>query len=93
MCGQEGCGQEERAGQPARIWIDAGKQRFGSFTELNAWLGARCRAQPTSLASRRPKPQARAGGDGEQAGCTAQQSDAAETEHRHLGAPALSWAR
>ena len=27
-----------------RIWIDAGKLRFGSFTELNAWLGMRCRA-------------------------------------------------
>jgi len=27
-----------------RIWVDAGKQRFGSFTELNAWLGQRCRA-------------------------------------------------
>jgi len=27
-----------------RIWIDAGKQRFGSFVELNVWLGARCRA-------------------------------------------------
>ena len=27
-----------------RIWIEAGKQRFGSFAELNAWLGARCRA-------------------------------------------------
>jgi transposase len=27
-----------------RIWIDAGKQRFGSVTELNAWLGQRCRA-------------------------------------------------
>ena len=27
-----------------RIWIDAAKQRFGSFTELNAWLGDRCRA-------------------------------------------------
>ncbi len=27
-----------------RIWIEAGKQRFGSFVELNAWLGARCRA-------------------------------------------------
>ena len=27
-----------------RIWIDAAKQRLGSFTELNAWLGARCRA-------------------------------------------------
>jgi transposase len=27
-----------------RIWIDAGKQRFGSFDELNAWLGQRCRA-------------------------------------------------
>jgi transposase len=27
-----------------RIWIEAGKQRFSSFVELNAWLGARCRA-------------------------------------------------
>ena len=27
-----------------RIWIDAAKQRFGSFTELNAWLADRCRA-------------------------------------------------
>ena len=27
-----------------RIWIDAGKQRFGSFAELNARLGQRCRA-------------------------------------------------
>ena len=27
-----------------RIWLEAGKQRFGSFVELNAWLGARCRA-------------------------------------------------
>jgi transposase len=27
-----------------RIWIEAAQQRFGSFVELNAWLGARCRA-------------------------------------------------
>ena len=27
-----------------RIWIDAGKRRFGSFAELNAWLADRCRA-------------------------------------------------
>jgi transposase len=27
-----------------RIWQDAGKERFGSFTELNLWLLARCRA-------------------------------------------------
>jgi transposase len=27
-----------------RIWIDAAQQRFGSFTELNAWLADRCRA-------------------------------------------------
>ena len=27
-----------------RIWIEAGQQRFGSFVELNAWLGDRCRA-------------------------------------------------
>jgi len=26
-----------------RIWIDAAQQRFGSFVELNAWLGDRCR--------------------------------------------------
>jgi len=25
-----------------RIWIDAAKRRFGSFTELNAWPGQRC---------------------------------------------------
>lgn len=27
-----------------RIWLDAQNQRFGSFAELNAWLGGRCRA-------------------------------------------------
>jgi len=27
-----------------RIWQDAGKERFGSFTELNVWLLERCRA-------------------------------------------------
>ena len=27
-----------------RIWIDAAKQRFGSFIELNAWIADRCRA-------------------------------------------------
>ena len=27
-----------------RSWIDAAKQRFGSFVELMAWLGERCRA-------------------------------------------------
>jgi len=27
-----------------RIWIEAAKQRWGSFAELNAWLGRRCRA-------------------------------------------------
>jgi transposase len=26
-----------------RIWIEATKQRFGSFAELNAWLGNRCK--------------------------------------------------
>jgi transposase len=26
-----------------RIWIEAGKQRFGSFAEVNAWLATRCR--------------------------------------------------
>jgi len=27
-----------------RIWIEAAKLKFGSFAELNAWLGQRCRA-------------------------------------------------
>ena len=27
-----------------RSWLDAQKRRFGSFVELNAWLGERCRA-------------------------------------------------
>ncbi|MEF7612864.1 IS21 family transposase [Aquincola sp. MAHUQ-54] len=27
-----------------RIWIEAAKQGWGSFAELNAWLGQRCRA-------------------------------------------------
>ena len=27
-----------------RIWQEAGTRRFGSFTELNVWLGERCRA-------------------------------------------------
>ena len=27
-----------------RIWIEAGERRWTSFAELNAWLGARCKA-------------------------------------------------
>ena len=27
-----------------RIWIEAARQRFSSFAELNAWLGTRCKA-------------------------------------------------
>ncbi len=27
-----------------RIWLDAQKCQFGSFEQLNAWLGERCRA-------------------------------------------------
>ena len=27
-----------------RIWLDAQNRQFGSFTELNAWLGERCRS-------------------------------------------------
>ena len=27
-----------------RIWLNAQWQRFGSFAEINAWVGARCRA-------------------------------------------------
>ena len=26
-----------------RVWIEAARQRFGSFVEVNAWLAARCR--------------------------------------------------
>jgi hypothetical protein len=26
-----------------RIWLDAQNRQFGSFAELNAWLGERCR--------------------------------------------------
>ncbi len=41
----EGRGREERAGQPAADLASMRrKQRFGSFVELNAWLGERCRA-------------------------------------------------
>jgi transposase len=32
-----------------RIWLDAQSRRFGSFTELNAWLADRCRALWTEL--------------------------------------------
>ena len=32
-----------------RIWIDASKQRFGSFAELNVWLGDRCRTLWTEI--------------------------------------------
>jgi transposase len=27
-----------------RVWIEATRQRFGSFDEVNAWLAVRCRA-------------------------------------------------
>jgi hypothetical protein len=32
-----------------RIWLDAQNRRFGSFTELNVWLGERCRSLWTEL--------------------------------------------
>ena len=32
-----------------RIWLDAQSRRFGSFTELNVWLGERCRSLWTEL--------------------------------------------
>ncbi len=32
-----------------RIWLDAQQRQFSSFTELNAWLGARCRRLWTEL--------------------------------------------
>ena len=38
-------GRVEKSVQDSRrrIWIDAAKQRFGSFVELNAWIADRCR--------------------------------------------------
>jgi len=33
-----------------RIWQDAGRQRFGSYVELNAWLGDRCRTLWSEIA-------------------------------------------
>ena len=33
-----------------RIWQDAGRQRFGSYLELNAWLGDRCRTLWSEIA-------------------------------------------
>ena len=38
-----------------RIWIEAGTLRFGSFVELNAWLGGRCRALWGDIAHPEPK--------------------------------------
>ena len=32
-----------------RIWLDARNRQFGSFTELNAWLGERCRSLWSAL--------------------------------------------
>jgi hypothetical protein len=32
-----------------RIWLDAQNQKFSSFTELNVWLGERCRSLWTEL--------------------------------------------
>jgi transposase len=32
-----------------RIWLDAQNRQFGSFTEVNAWLGERCRSLWTEL--------------------------------------------
>jgi hypothetical protein len=36
--------REERQDSRRRLWQDAGKERFSSFTELNVWLLERCRA-------------------------------------------------
>jgi transposase len=43
---KKGKGRVEKDVQDSRrrIWVEAGQRRFGSFTELNAWLGERCRA-------------------------------------------------
>jgi hypothetical protein len=41
--GEGSCG-EERARQPPSHLAGGGQRRFGSFEELNAWLGERCRA-------------------------------------------------
>ena len=39
-----------------RIWLDAQKHRFGSFTELNVWLGERCRSLWSELRHPEHKP-------------------------------------
>jgi hypothetical protein len=35
-----------------RIWLDAQSRKFGSFAELNAWLGERCRSRTTAISWR-----------------------------------------
>jgi hypothetical protein len=32
------------SGAPSMIWLDAQNRKFGSFAELNVWLGERCRS-------------------------------------------------
>jgi transposase len=39
-----------------RIWLDAQQRRFGSFTELNVWLGERCRSLWSELRHPEHKP-------------------------------------
>ena len=41
---QQGVVEKNVQDSRRRIWLDAQQQRFGTFAELNAWLGERCRA-------------------------------------------------
>ena len=41
---EKGVVEENVQDSQLRIWIDAAQKRLGSFVELNAWLGDRCRA-------------------------------------------------
>ena len=52
--------QDSRRG----IWIDAGKQRFGSFTELNAWLARGGTFTAPSTVGKSCSPRQRHGGGG-----------------------------
>jgi hypothetical protein len=78
-----------------RIWIEAAKQRFGSFAELNAWLGQRCRA----LWQEVRHPEHKAVQRGRDAGARARAPDAHAGAVRWLrrearrGCPAPAWYR
>jgi hypothetical protein len=40
---EKGAVEKNVQDSPRRTWIDAPNRKFGSFAELNAWLGKRCK--------------------------------------------------